>query len=248
MRRLLALVSAFVCWQAAPLASAGNWTIEVHTGNGLKPVPSTMYIRQTGHPDVLVTDVRYETRPFSDLTSVLGLTENYYGLRVGYYPQTAVVGTWDQGFEVEFVHDKAYFVSGTGGGGVVNHFELSDGHNYLLANVTTRYALLGAEDMPAGRLHTVLRAGVGPVITAPTSVIRGQRHNTRDDGTDVAYFLAGWGVQAAVQLRYFITPWYAFSLESKLSGAATTNTIANGTVTTWIPTVHINVGFTIQTR
>lgn len=242
------LALALACLLTSTAASAGNWTIEIHSGNGLKPVPASMYVRQDGYPDVLVTDVKYETRPFSDLTSVLGLTENYYGLRVGYYPSAATVGQWDHGFEVEFLHDKAYFVSGTGAAGVINHFELSDGHNYLLTNVTTRYALLGDDSMPSGRLHTVLRAGLGPVITAPTSVIRGQRHNTRDDGPDVEYFLAGWGVQAAVQLRYFITPWYALSVESKFSGSSTTNTISNGTITTLIPTVHINVGFTIQTR
>ncbi len=244
MRRAIAIF----CLQAVLFAAAGNWTIEVHSGNALKPLPSTMYIRQTGYPDVLVTDVRYETRPFSDLTSALGLTENYYGLRVGYFPAAATAGDWNHGFELEFLHDKLYFVSGTGAAGVINHFELTDGHNYLLGNVASRYSFLADADRPQGRAQVVLRTGLGPMITVPTAIIRGQRSNTRDDGAGVTYHLAGWGVQAAAQLRYFVTPWYALSIETKLSGASTTNQIANGTVTMLVPSLHVNFGFTIQTR
>lgn len=244
MRSLFALFAL----QAALVATAGNWTFEVHSGNGLKPVATTMAVQQEGHPLVVVTDVRYETRPFSDLTSLLGLTENYYGFRVGYYPRSPAVGGWDQGFEVEFLHDKAYFVSGDGAQGVIQHFELTDGHNYLLANVTSRYALLASEAAPSGRVHAVIRAGLGPMITVPSAIVRGRSQGMRDDGSGVSYHVTGWGVQASAQLRYFLTPWYALSLEAKLSGASTRNPVAGGYITAMIPTVHVNLGFTIQTR
>jgi hypothetical protein len=227
-------------------ADAQEWTLEFHTGTSLK-APSSLTIQQAGHQDTRIENVNYETRPWINFDSLAGLTENYYGFRLGFYPERAKLEGWGVGYEVEFLHDKAYYVSGDDSEGIVQHFELSDGLNYFFVNLAARYPLLVTPQFPEGQVHFILRGGMGPVVTAPTSIIRGLESGTRThQGTEVFYSLAGLGLQASAQVRFFIVPQFALSGEVKATMADTTNGIANGTASTTIIGLHVNIGFTVQ--
>lgn len=243
--RTLLIVLAFALFGAG---YAQGYTFEVHTGNSAH-APNTLHVHQAGHAPVSVTNATYSTRPFSHLEDLLGFGENYYSLRAGYFPQAPTAGAWDYGVELEFLHDKAYFESGDDPSGVIEHFELSDGLNQLLFNVAARYPMLAREAYPGGRLHLLGRAGLGPTITAPATIIRGQESGTRGSATTgVFYAMAGPGAQAAAQLRYFLTPYAAFSIEAKASIAHTRNPIAEGRANATFHGAHINLGLTFQTR
>jgi hypothetical protein len=227
-------------------SNAQTWTFEIHTGTSLK-APSSLRIQQDGYPDAYIDDVRYETRPWVKFHSLAGLTENYYGIRIGYYPAPLSLETWGVGYEIELLHDKAYYLSGNDPDGVVQHFELSDGLNQIMFNIAGRYPLLSTPEYPNGYLHLIARVGTGPVITGPASVIRGLHSGTRThQGTEGFYWLAGVGMQASVQARLFISPYVALSTEIKGTVADTNNLIANGIASTTIYSVHFNVGFTLQ--
>jgi hypothetical protein len=225
---------------------AQSWTFEIHTGTNLK-APSSLRIQQDGHPDAYIDDVRYETHPWVKFQSLAGLTENYYGLRIGYYPGPLSLETWGVGYEIELLHDKVYYLSGDDPDRVVQHFELSDGLNQVMFNIAGRYPLLSTPEYPNGYLHLVARVGAGPVITAPASEIRGLQSGTRTHmGTEGFYWLAGFGMQTSVQARLFFSPYVALSTEIKGTFTDTNNLIANGIASTTIYSVHFNVGLTLQ--
>lgn len=228
------------------LGYARDITFEIHTGSSTH-APNTLHIHQEGHDPVAVTNARYSTRPFSHLDTLIGIGENYYSLRLGYFPQAATPGDWDYGVELEFLHDKAIYESGDDPGGVIDHFELTDGLNQLLFNVAARYPLLDDHQYPTGRLHLIARAGLGPAITAPASIIRGELSGTHSHmGDDVFYVMAGPSAQASAQARYYLTPWAALSLEAKATIAHTRNRIAGGTANATFHGAHINLGVTLQ--
>ncbi|HEX7005282.1 MAG TPA: hypothetical protein VF168_13950 [Trueperaceae bacterium] len=235
-RRLLFLV---------PLLLAGSahadFTIDFHLGNSVKP-PTRLEISQAGYEDVEISNVRYETRPWLPNTNLANFTQNYYDLRVGYYPFGADARTIDLGFELELLHDKAYYESGDDPDDVVQHFELSDGVNYLLINAVGRYPIGITDQFPHGRAQVLVRAGMGVVVTAPASTIRGQSLGHDLHGTYRGYDLAGPGFQVAAQARQFILPWLAISTEGKYTYSSPKQYIAGGTARTYLPTLHLNVG------
>lgn len=191
---------------------------------------------------MVINDVRYETRAWVRGTTLALVTQNYYAARVGYYRMPARDRTFDLGIELELLHDKAHYVSGDDPGKVVQHFELTDGINYLLLNGVARYPLSVAADYPNGRAQLLLRGGVGPVITAPASTIRGRGQGHDLHGTGRGYEFAGFGFQVAAQARQFIAPTLALSLEGKYTYSSPSQTIADGMSRTWLPTLHINFG------
>ena len=224
-------------------AANANVTIEFHLGNSAKPL-TTLEISQAGYEDVSVTNVRYETRPWVPGTTLATLTQNYYALRVAYHPFKVQPQTIDLGVEFELLHDKAYYVSGDDPAGVVQHFELSDGVNYLLVNAAGRYPIDISEEFPNGRTQLLARAGVGVVVTAPASTIRGQPLGHELHGTYRGYDFAGLGFQVAAQARQFVLPWLAISTEGKYTYSNPRQYIADGTAKTYLPTFHIDIGLT----
>jgi hypothetical protein len=140
---------AFVLSLLTTLAQAQDWTIEIHTGTSFK-APSSITVNQEGYPVTTIDGVRYETKAWINAKSIAGLTENYYSVRVGYYPEDAKPDTWGVGYELELLHDKAYYIDGTGNDpdDVIQHFELSDGLNMGLVNLVGRYPLLPSEHHP----------------------------------------------------------------------------------------------------
>lgn len=230
----------------ANVALAQEFTFEVHAGTSAH-LPNTIHVHQSGHEPVSVRGATYTTRAFSHLDSLLGLSENYYSVRVGYYPQAARPHAWDYGVELELLHDKVYYESGHDPGGIIQHFELSDGLNQLLFNVAARYPLLPDPRHPTGRLHLIARAGLGPVITAPATIIRGQQSGTRTHMAPEAFYaFGGPGAQASAQLRYYLAPFAALSLEAKVTIAHARVPIAGGYANATYHGAHVNFGMAFQ--
>jgi hypothetical protein len=229
---------------ASSAFAQGRWSVELYTGTSFKP-PTTLEIRQEGHPDAVIGDVRYETRPWLPFESLVLLTENYYLLRVG-YQFAPVRPELRLGVELEFLHDKAYYVTGHDPDGVVQHFELSDGLNLLLLNGVATVPFLVEEGYPDGRGQLIGRLGVGPVITKPAATIRDQEYGHDLQGRMAGYDVTGPGVAAAVQARWFLEPWLTMGVETKLSYAATTSRIANGYASTNVPALHVVFGFGVH--
>ena len=245
MRRplvVLALVLALVL--ASSAVAQGRWSVELYTGTSFK-APTTLEIRQDGYPDVTIGDVRYETRPWLPFESLTLLTENYYVVRVG-YRFASVRPDLRLGVEVELLHDKAYYVSGDDPDGVVQHFELTDGLNYLLLNGVAAVPFLAEEGYPDGRGQLVGRVGVGPVLTKPAATIRGQEYGHDLQGRLGGYDLSGPGFAAGVQARWFVEPWLTVGVEATVSYAVTVSRIANGHAATNVPTLHATFGFGVH--
>jgi hypothetical protein len=242
--RLLVVVAALV----AGVVQAQEWTLDVLTGTSVH-APNDLVVFQEGYGAVTIQDARYRTNAWVNASSLLGLTENYYAVRVGHFPSAARLGRVDVGYELELLHDKAYYQGGVDPDGIVERFELSDGLNQLLANVVVRYPLLGDEGMPDGRLHLLARAGVGPAITAPASVVRGLEDGTRTHlGTEGYYWLAGPGLQVAGQARWYLTRFLATSVEVKGTLAHTVNPVADGWARAAFAGLHVDLGLTLHLR
>jgi len=242
--RLLLIASVLACGTVL----AQEWTLDVLTGTSVH-APNDLVVFQQGHGAVTIEDARYRTNAWVNASSLLGLTENYYAVRIGYFPQTARVGRVDVGYEIELLHDKAYFQSGVDPDGIVERFELSDGLNQVLANVVLRTPLLADERLPDGRLHLLARAGVGPAVTAPASVVRGLEDGTRTHlGTEGYYWLAGPSLQVAGQARWYLTRFLATSVEVKGTLAHTVNPVADGWARAAFAGLHVDVGVTLHLR
>lgn len=224
-------------------AAQAKFTIEVHFGTS-STATSILEISQAGYPDVVIPGVRYETRAWLPVTSLPLVTQNYYSARLGYYLKPAISNKPDLGFELELLHDKVYYVSGHDPDHVVQHFELSDGVNYLMLNGVVRYPFEVSPAYPRGRTQILARAGAGPVVSAPASTIRGQGQGHDLHGTGQAYELAGFGFQVAAQARQFLLPWLAFSFETKYTYSSPSQSIADGMSRTYLPTMHVNFGLT----
>jgi hypothetical protein len=237
VRTLLVVLTLLV---ATPALAQGRWSVELYTGTSLK-APSTLEIRQEGFDPVTIDDVRYETRAFVPLRSLGDLTANYYLLRVGYrFAPTRPDVRY--AVELELIHDKAYYRSGDDPDAVVQDFELSDGVNYLMVNGALIVPLAADSGHPDGRGQLVARLGVGPVITKPAATIRGRSYGHDTQGQWTGYDLAGPGVGAGLQARWFVLPWLTVGAEAKLTAAATVSRIADGTASTDLGTLHLIVG------
>lgn len=206
------------------LAYTGEWGLEISSGTSLK-APNTLIISQDGYADYSVTNARYETRAISNLSSIAGLTENYYSVRIRYAE-----------YELELLHDKVYYVSGNDPQNAVQHFEISDGLNLALVNVVVAEPIFET-------LEVAYRVGFGAVISNPASVIRGQEHGTR---THLApgshYYLSGVAAQISAQLRYYLTDSFALTSEIRYVVAHTNTPIYEGFARSTFNGVHVNFG------
>jgi hypothetical protein len=244
LRPLLLLATLLALGSSA----AQEWTLDVLTGTSVH-APNDLVVFQEGYGTVTIEDARYRTNAWVNASSLLGLTENYYAVRIGWFPDAARLGRMDLGYEVELLHDKAYYQSGDDPDGIIERFELSDGLNQVLANVVVRYPLLADEDLPDGRLHLLARAGVGPAVTAPASVVRGLEDGTRTHlGTEGYYWLAGPSLQVAGQARWYLTRFLATSVEVKGTLAHTVNPVADGWARAAFAGLHVDVGLTLHLR
>lgn len=224
--RLIGIILALLILNPA----FANWTIEIGTGTSYKS-PNTIHVVQDGYPEVVIP-ARWETRPFVPYTTLAGLTENYYSFRVGYRPHVVA-------YELELVHDKAYFV---GDSSVIQHFEISDGYSMLFFNMAYTVPL---DD----NLEFVLRGGSGLVITNPTSEVRGETLGTRRHlNPDNRYYLSGAAVQVSAQGRYYITDWFGIGVETRYVHSWSDTPISGGYASTVFNSFHIETGVVFRIR
>ncbi len=213
-------------------------TLDIYTGMSFYRL-SEMLIEQDGYETVKIDGVRYRPDPWTDFPNVTG---NYYGIRLGYFFETLP----SIGLELEQLHSKAYYDSGIDPEGVVQHFEVTDGMNFIMLNGVYRISDEISETYPKGSEQLLLRVGVGPTISKPASTIRGQNNGYEYTGTLKGYGLAGVGGQVSVQVKMFMFPWLAYSLEYKLTSTLATVAIANGSVTTPLNAGHMVFGFSFS--
>jgi opacity protein-like surface antigen len=180
---------------------------------------------------VVFLPVPYESR---SLESPL-----YYGVRIA--RDTPV--WWRFGFDVEFIHAKAYAdvtravgetMAGTRApmSEVVEAFAMSHGMNLLVGNVVLRYPL-GARPS-AGRLRLTARAGLGVAVPHAESTVRGDRR----EGYEVAgaAYQAGAGIEWVAARRVLVLADYRWTYASPQV------TVAGGTAKTTIRMNHLTVG------
>jgi hypothetical protein len=209
-------------------------TFDIYTGTSLYR-ESELRIEQEGYESVVVNQVQYRTDPWTHFPNVTG---NYYGVRLGYFLETKP----HVGFELEHLHSKAIYDSGNDPDSVIQHFEVTDGMNFVMFNTVFRIGDHVSEDYPFGSQQLLFRVGVGPTISKPASTIRGENDGYENSGTLAGFAFAGPGAQVAAQVRMFITPWLAYSLECKLTTVVATVPIANGRVTTPLAAGHMVFG------
>lgn len=224
----------FIALLCLCLSAKAEVTLDISTGNAFKAI-SYLDILQEGQVPTRIDGVRFETRPW---TSLLLPTDNYYDLRVGLFlPHQP-----DLGFEVELLHDKAYYASGNDPNQVIQHFELSDGVSFLTLNAVGRSRFGVSQAFPHGRWQLLARGGVGPVIVKAASTVRGLEQGYEFSGLLTGYSVGGMGLQLGVQGRYFILPWLATGLEYKATYASPTFVVANGSGRTTLVGHHLLFG------
>jgi hypothetical protein len=225
------LLSASVLFSSHSLAEI---TLDIYTGTSFYNT-SEMVIDQKGYEIVIVDGVHYRTEPWSDL---LYITGNYFGVRYGYFPERSS----HFGVEIEHLHSKAIYTSGHDPQGVVQHFEVTDGMNFVMLNAAFRLADDFSLDYPWGREQLLFRVGIGPTISKPASTIRGKADGYENTGTLKGYAFAGIGGQIAMQYKWFIVPWLAYSFEYKFTYTKATVPIADGQVVTPLSAGHVVMG------
>jgi hypothetical protein len=114
--------------------------------------------------------------------------------------------------------------------------------NYLLANGALIVPVAPDAAHPDGRGQLVARLGVGPVITKPAATVRGRSYGHDTQGQLTGYDLAGVGVGAGLQARWFVLPWLTIGAEAKATTATTRSRIADGTAATDLATLHLVFG------
>ena len=140
----------------------------------------------------------WDTRPLSNAP--------YYALRLTQW--------WDHwGMQLGLLHNKIYLNNPTA---EIEKFEITFGYNLVS---------LG----PAWRSGGwSLFAGVGPAITNPSSIIRGQEQPHSGGFLDTGYHLDGVHAQAGVNRRFPISDNIFFSADLRLSAAWANVPVVNG--------------------
>jgi hypothetical protein len=208
--------------------------VDVYTGTSFYQ-SSELVITQEGHGTVVVNNVQYRTDPWSDFPYITG---NYFGTRFGYFFESLSYF----GVELEHLHSKAIYTTGNDPQGVVQHFEVTDGMNFVMLNAAFRLQDDVSESYPRGAEQLIFRAGLGPTISKPASTIRGKHDGYSNTGTIKGYAFAGFGGQIAMQYKQFILPWLAYSFEYKFTYTTATVPIADGSVVTPLAAGHAVFG------
>jgi hypothetical protein len=165
---------------------------------GAAILPSTLFIHQEGFPDMKFT-AHYRTESFT-----LPL---YYSFRLGYKINDRST------IELEMNHLKVKLDNNPP---EIEVFSISHGYNQLWANYAIIYK------------GFVCRAGIGPVVAHPESIVRGKKFDTTSGFGEMGYYISGITSQLAVQKKLFLGKHFYFSAETKLNAAYTRVKIADG--------------------
>jgi len=166
---------------------------------GALNAPAPLAIRQAGFPALELT-ARYATREFT-------FHAPYYAWRAGRWAD-------GRGWEFEHIHHKLVLRNRPP---EVGAFSVSHGYNLL-------FAVRGWETGPLA-----LRAGVGPVVGHPESVVRGRAFADEGGLFGAGYYVAGAAALASAGWRWPARgPWHA-ALEAALTAAWARVPVRGGT-------------------
>ena len=155
-----------------PTTLHAQWAVEAFLGSAVS-APSNLTIRQDGWPDISFT-ARYATKPLKSSSAP------YYGFRVSRW--------WNRwGAFFDDLHHKLYL---TNNPPEVEKFEVTYGYNLFSLGAGYRVG------------HWSFLAGAGPVITNPTSLVRGE-YKPHDGGIfGSGYYVDGAQLQLGVNRRF----------------------------------------------
>jgi hypothetical protein len=158
----------------SPASARAQWAVEAFLGTAFS-APSNLTIRQAGEPDISFT-AHYSTKPIKSSSAP------YYGLRISHW--------WNRwGGFIDHLHHKLYL---TNNPPEVQTFEITYGYNLFSLGAGYRTG------------HWSFLAGAGPVVTNPTSTVRGQ-FKPHDGGIlGTGYYVDGAQVQLGVNRRFRI--------------------------------------------
>ena len=165
---------------------------------GALVLPSPLFIHQNGYPDLNLT-AHYKTQSFQ--------LPIYYSIRIGAKTST------HQAFELEMNHLK---ITLNNKPAEIEHFSITHGFNQLWLNYCFQFQQLQ------------VRAGLGPVIAHPESIIRGKQLEGNSGITGNGYYVTGISTQLSLQKKMYFGNHFFLSLESKLNAAYAKVSIVNG--------------------
>ena len=174
--------------------------------------PSRLTIRQAGEPTLSFT-ARYATRPINDAP--------YYAIRVSRWWRSG----W--GLFADNLHHKLYLENNPP---EVQEFEVTYGYNFLALGPAWR----------SGEWSVL--AGTGPVLTNPTSTIRGLEKAHVGGFFGLGYYVDGAHVQLGVNRRFHVARWAFISADLRASAAWARVDVAEGTADVPNYAIHLLVG------
>lgn len=131
--------------------------------------PTPLIVRQSGYPDI-DTQAHYDTKPF-------GPDLPYYAFRIGRW-------NGDSAWEFGQVHHRLFLADPPP---EIQYFAIHYGFNYFLLGRAWK------------RDGFVFHLGVGPIVTNPATIVRGQRRTIGGWLFDGGYYVSGVGAEAAAE-------------------------------------------------
>jgi hypothetical protein len=196
----------------SPGTLEAQWGVEAFLGTAAS-APSTLTIRQQGQPEIRFT-AHWATRPITSSTAP------YYAIRISRW-----WGRW--GAWVDDLHHKIYL---TNTSTLVENFEVTYGYNLFSLGAGYRVG------------HWSFLAGTGPVITNPTSTVRGLTKEHDGGILDTGYFVDGVQLQLGVNRRFRVASIFFFSADLRGSIAWANVDVVDGTADVPNYAVHFLVG------
>ncbi len=181
-----------------PASLQAQWAVEAFLGTAVS-APSTLTIRQAGEPDISFT-AHYVTDPWKSSSAP------YYGFRVSHW-----WGRWGGFFDD--LHHKLYL---TNNPPEVELFEITYGYNLFSLGAGYRVG------------HWSFLAGAGPVVTNPTSTVRGEFKPHTGGILGTGYYLDGAQVQLGVNRRFRVLGLFFLSADVRGSIGWARVDVANG--------------------
>jgi hypothetical protein len=179
---------------------------------GAASAPSPLTIRQAGEPALRFT-ARYATRPMA--------WAPYYAFRISRW--------WPSGWGVfaDNLHHKLYL---TNPPPEVQRFEVTYGYNFLALGPAWRSG------------EWSLLAGAGPVLTNPTSTVRGLAKSHRGGFFGLGYYVDGAHLQLGVNRRFHVARWAFISADLRASAAWARVDVAEGSADVPNYAIHFLLG------
>jgi hypothetical protein len=212
-RFVLALAGALLF--VLPQVAAAQWYVSGYLGTN-RTLAAPVAIEQASRNTSLVFEgVTFEARPFK--------SPQYYGIRGG-----RLFGERRRyGFEVEWIHPKAYAdtsvpvrITGRHNGvnidttapieSIVQRYAMSHGMNFLLFNAVARYPLDEAGSGFASRVAFVARAGAGPMVPHAETTVDGESLEQYEAGGVGYQFAGGLDVRLAGALSAVVDYKFAY--------------------------------------